>query len=1105
MKLVFKLFFIFIAHQAFSQNINTQPPVLSPQTPTTSDLGKYGEVQVNESTGIISPSIPLFDFNTGGLPIPVALSYSGNGVRVNQDPTWVGINWNLNPGGVITRTVRDRIDEQTSTSNRKYYSEEELNALPGAKQLYPNSINIDMGTQWAQTIQSFYSPAIDTEADIFNYSFMGYSGSFYLDQNNIVHLIKYDKELEIVFEPSSGLPQTANNKSGFIIRTPEGHTFYFGGSTASESSKVFVNNGAGSTSSSDFAQNAFYLHKINFITGGEVTFQYENYKSTPCDYVKMGTQVSLSVAPLSPSTKTEKILYSWIENALRLKKISSTLNDQYVEFDTSPYGQCNRMTKLNHVYLKDKNDAVIKKITMNYLSHNIEDIASENKFFLQKVDFYGKNNSFIYDYELTYNLPTGLPKKSSFSQDDLGFFNGKENTTLLPKTGNPLLDFNGATADREADFNSCSKGTLTMIKYPTGGYTRFEYELPYKGQVHAIQDHYMSAFYRHPMSNYTSSYYEFKNNMHTYSKTYLPDEGDGPLDLTETATFSMQLHIESFGSNTHHNNVLITIEKLQGGQSIPVWTNDPSGNNGNIGYKLTTTDNELKTYDTDYSVTLPPGSYIFRMSVNLLNFGPTTQTNNYVVANLKLDLPIGKRNVYHPGLRIRNVINGDGSGNEYKTRYYYSHLYALASESYNLSVNYITITNGHYYNDTDHSGPLINYLHLTTNSVKNSFNRDQGTFVYPIVTVSYGGDGFPNGGKELTFINNTNYPPLVYPLNITGDSFLTSNDAATFVDAGTNDSYASSVLQQEKFFDKNRKVLKTNQYNYEGTPDHEMNNIIMYQKTDRGWGGSNPFIDDYVPLLYKTRSYKYRLKSITSTDYLPDTGNNVTTVTNNSYRDDMVSLPSTIETTTSTGENKLMKLFYPPDIDSEGFPDLSADDQNLIPQLKIRHNISQIVREESFLGGQPIETKQISFKNWNGKILPAFVKASKGGKPLENRVVFEEYSTWGRPALVSLEGGIKTKYIYNSKQQLILKLENFTGQYTIDDSVPINTLCYYQNQYPNCMVTTYAYDDVTNNLTSITNPNCETIYYEYDFSGRLERTKDQRGNVISENKYNYRP
>lgn len=49
-------------------------------------MGKYGEIQVNESTGVISHSIPLFDYDAGKMNIPIVLSYSGNGVKVNQDP-----------------------------------------------------------------------------------------------------------------------------------------------------------------------------------------------------------------------------------------------------------------------------------------------------------------------------------------------------------------------------------------------------------------------------------------------------------------------------------------------------------------------------------------------------------------------------------------------------------------------------------------------------------------------------------------------------------------------------------------------------------------------------------------------------------------------------------------------------------------------------------------------------------------------------------------------------------------------------------------------------------------------------------------------------------
>ena len=177
MKLV--LIFGFFSLLGFGQ-INSDVPVLSPQSPTASDLGKYGEIQVNESTGVISPSIPLFEYYAGKINLPITLQYSGNAVRVNQDPTWTGINWNLNPGGVITREVRDKRDECTSVANSKYFSETELDSLPGAHAMYEGGLQYNTGTIWYQTIYSFSDLATDTEADIFNYNFLGYSGSFYI-------------------------------------------------------------------------------------------------------------------------------------------------------------------------------------------------------------------------------------------------------------------------------------------------------------------------------------------------------------------------------------------------------------------------------------------------------------------------------------------------------------------------------------------------------------------------------------------------------------------------------------------------------------------------------------------------------------------------------------------------------------------------------------------------------------------------------------------------------------------------------------------------------------------------------------------------------------
>ena len=53
------------------------------------------------------------------------------------------------------------------------------------------------------------------------------------------------------------------------------------------------------------------------------------------------------------------------------------------------------------------------------------------------------------------------------------------------------------------------------------------------------------------------------------------------------------------------------------------------------------------------------------------------------------------------------------------------------------------------------------------------------------------------------------------------------------------------------------------------------------------------------------------------------------------------------------------------------------------------------------------------------------------------------------------------------------------------------------------MVTTYTYDPLIG-VTSITDTRGETFFYEYDSLNRLLYIKDAQGNILKENKYNYK-
>ena len=55
----------------------------------------------------------------------------------------------------------------------------------------------------------------------------------------------------------------------------------------------------------------------------------------------------------------------------------------------------------------------------------------------------------------------------------------------------------------------------------------------------------------------------------------------------------------------------------------------------------------------------------------------------------------------------------------------------------------------------------------------------------------------------------------------------------------------------------------------------------------------------------------------------------------------------------------------------------------------------------------------------------------------------------------------------------------------------------------NTMITTYTYEPLVG-IKTITDPRGNTMTYHYDEFNRLEFVKDKDGNLVSENKYNYK-
>ena len=74
---------------------------------------------VNLSTGDMSYVMPLLSVPSPEGGYPIALSYHA-GIAMDQEASWVGLGWTLNPGA-INRSVNGYPDDWSKTTVSEYY------------------------------------------------------------------------------------------------------------------------------------------------------------------------------------------------------------------------------------------------------------------------------------------------------------------------------------------------------------------------------------------------------------------------------------------------------------------------------------------------------------------------------------------------------------------------------------------------------------------------------------------------------------------------------------------------------------------------------------------------------------------------------------------------------------------------------------------------------------------------------------------------------------------------------------------------------------------------------------------------------------------------
>lgn len=469
-RLIFFVFFcqivIFVSVYA---NIDERDPyeiTVLPPSPTADDLGRYGTLPVGYFTGTPSVSIPLVNFSSQYLNLPISLSYNSNGIKVDQISSWIGMGWSLNAGGVITRQVMDEADEVFGR-----FEPEDITKYSQKTVDFINHAHNSVGT--------------DTEPDIFSFNFNGYSGKFVLDSEGNPLIMPRQN---MVFQFDFVTQQIA-------IIMPNGVKYYFGGVGAIEKTKTNQSGGSCSKSYEVPITTAWYLTKIEHPTGDKIELKYK-----PNNYTYTTGVIQTYTKLLNPGGCTTDDGFETVCEPIPSKLCVSQVDQNGVtltEIFSEKYGRIlfesekDRGDVLDYrlkeiKWLNTAND-VIKKFKLHQVfsdnqgmlnSLNSVDPAYRTRMFLEKVENYGSDqNQGVNQYSFEYDTMDDLPARLSFAQDHWGYYNGVDNINFYPTTTDYpdiLAGINGA--DRELNSQYSQIGLLKKIIYPTGGYNEFQYE-----------------------------------------------------------------------------------------------------------------------------------------------------------------------------------------------------------------------------------------------------------------------------------------------------------------------------------------------------------------------------------------------------------------------------------------------------------------------------------------------------------------------------------------------------------------------------------------------------------------------------------------------------
>lgn len=1149
MRKIIALLIMSISGVALAQNpeIKTDLPTIVPPSPTVAALMKFEEVPVSNYTGIPDISIPLYSVGTRSkdINLNLSLSYHPSSIAANERASDVGLGWSLFAGGTVSRTIRGLADEFYQSGNTTNKVGIYHNTEPAHHNGYYEYLDLlDNGasTSAQQYLQQEFAwesnekGKYDTEHDLWQYNFMGFSGRFYIKKNSstgFLEVVKMDDStVKIVNTYDTSATASKYTPISFTIYDDKGNRYEFdvvevtnqntftqmyGNYLVVDPSLYYVDPYYPKTSASPTTtyKSAFHLSRV-YDNNDQlvIDFSYNNEDSLYKEYAIDETTKESKLTNYDEEILTQqiaersmlghcpdgmqdvgkiepKLLITKSNRNTTVKKLK-TINvygKARIDFDFTVGRQDENLHNPGNSYVfkqmivKTWNYDSIKKINLNHHYSKIID----KRLMLSNVVISNFENTKTEVYHLFYKPNTNTTQ--TVSKDYWGYFN------LIP------VGFMGGHY-REVNPTFCKTDVLQKMTLPIGGCVILDFE---------------ANSYSYEGATALTNFDDNPNNWdHTTETHNFVSTNTTVQNLRFSATNNQKV---TFYPDTNSLGEEGGVSLVKDGVVISSYTslNCPS---------------EIPNCGIEF--TLDANS---QYGLKIWSISSNTQTASVDVVYHDRKAII-ENCLYGGGVRIKRLgyfSDGSTPQNYYeqepnsqpdKEKIFDYNFIGQSKSSGSLSFikplfSYSTELNPGIHCSTI-SSLILNYDVITDFNNLSPVKTKGADIGYKEVTVSETG----NGRTEFTYTSPIDFP----------ESDFSFTDRPPFR-ASENFDYKRGLLLKEKVLHNDGRVLSEsistiNDYVFENHLEvtgikfyyHPINCPESFRYVDYDQfkyctvnaptcnmllGNINCGNDaaDFIGNEKVKEAFGWaKLKLKTTKNYFYPNGSSTPNIVQTTETYDYNPLNKKISKSTVTnslGEVLETRYFY--------HTGNSSYSQN---------RISEIERIESYRGTELLSKSQINYaNNWSGNAsyLPQSIVTAKGTAGLENRLIYELYDEYSNPLQFKQEGGTVVSYIWGyNKTQPIAKIENATYAQVSSYVSNIQTLSNGTNEaglisalnalrtaLPNAMISTYTYIPLVG-VHTITDPKGDKVTYEYDEFNRLKAVYDKDGYKLAENDYHYR-